>query len=86
MVQVDLFVKCTYWCDFMDSFEGIIVISEGDWGVISWSLLVRDEEVVVYTLVVSLIEITGVLGGREVLFTAENVEFAFHLYSVYCDF
>jgi len=63
----------------MDSIQGIIFISEGNGRVISWPLLLRDKEVVVYTLVVSLIDITRLEGGREVFFTVENVEFSFHL-------
>ena len=63
----------------MDSIQGIIFISEGNGWVISWPLSLRDEEVVVYTLVVSLVDITRLEGGREVIFSVENVEFSFHL-------
>lgn len=63
----------------MDSIQGIIFISEGNGRVISWPLFLKDEEVVVYTRVVSLVDITRLEGSREVIFSAENVEFSFHL-------
>ena len=68
----------------MDSIEGIIVISELNGGVISWPLLLRDEEVVVDALVVSLIEVAGWSSCCIILFTVENVEFSFHLFRRYC--
>lgn len=51
----------------MDSIQGIIFISEGNGRVISWPLFLKDEKVVVYTRVVSLVDITRLEGSREVI-------------------